>query len=105
MFTTPAPVNTPVPTAPISPVSPSPRSTGLQRGISFLRNYTHGLHLHSADTPDGPRASPPRSRPRASTHTPPVSPFAATATATATAPATATATTPVQSAAAAARPP
>lgn len=82
MFTTPAPANTTVSTTPISPVSPSPRSTGLQRGISFLRNYTHGLHLHSADTPDAPRASPPRTprtRPRASTHTPPVSPFAATA--------------------------
>lgn len=82
MFTAPAPSNPTVSTTatPISPVSPSPRSTGLQRGISFLRNYTHGLHLHSADSPDGPRedARSPRTRPRASTHTPPASPFAAT---------------------------
>ena len=82
MFTTPAAAAPTVSATPISPVSPSPRSTGLQRGISFLRNYTHGLHLHSTDPADGPRedARTPRTRPRASTHTPPVSPFAATAT-------------------------
>ncbi|KAJ4372565.1 hypothetical protein N0V86_007925 [Didymella sp. IMI 355093] len=56
MFTAPAPAAPTVSATPISPVSPSPRSTGLQRGISFLRNYTHGLHLHSTDGPDGPRA-------------------------------------------------
>ena len=61
---------------PISPVSPSPRSTGLQRGISFLRNYTHALHLHSPDTDD---ARTPRTR-RASVQTPPGSPFTATPT-------------------------
>ena len=82
MFTAPAPAAPTVSATPISPVSPSPRSTGLQRGISFLRNYTHGLHLHSADGADGPRedARIPRTRPRASTHTPPASPFTATST-------------------------
>jgi pSer/pThr/pTyr-binding forkhead associated (FHA) protein len=80
MFAAPAPTTPTVSATPISPVSPSPRSTGLQRGISFFRNYTHGLHLHSADTTDGPREDA-RARPRASTHThtPPVSPFAASA--------------------------
>ena len=83
MFAAPAPSTPTVSATPISPVSPSPRSTGLQRGISFFRNYTHGLHLHSADTTDGPREDARAARPRASTHThthtPPVSPFAATA--------------------------
>ena len=88
MFAAPAPSAPTVaatPISPVSPVSPSPRSTGLQRGISFFRNYTHGLHLHSADTTDGPREDARAARPRASTHThththtPPVSPFAATA--------------------------
>lgn len=80
MFAAPAPSTPTVSATPISPVSPSPRSTGLQRGISFFRNYTHGLHLHSADSTDGPREDA-RARPRASTHThtPPVSPFAASA--------------------------
>ncbi|UPX15088.1 uncharacterized protein EKO05_0005551 [Ascochyta rabiei] len=85
MFTAPAPAAPTVSATPISPVSvavavsPSPRSTGLQRGISFLRNYTHGLHLHAADAADGPRedARTPRSRPRASTHASPLSPLAA----------------------------
>jgi pSer/pThr/pTyr-binding forkhead associated (FHA) protein len=82
MFTAPAPAAPTVSATPISPVSPSPRSTGLQRGISFLRSYTHALHLHSTDGAEGPRedARTPRTRPRASTHTPPVSPYTATAT-------------------------
>ena len=77
MFTAPAPAAPTVSATPISSVSPSSRSTGLQRGISFLRNYTHNLHLHSTDDAEGPRedARTPRTRPRASTHTPPVSPF------------------------------
>lgn len=84
MFTAPAPQAPTVSASPIASVSPSPRSTGLQRGISFLRNYTHALHLHAADAAD-PAADHTRTpstgaRPRAATHTPPVSPFAATST-------------------------
>jgi hypothetical protein len=73
MFTTtaaPAPP-TAVPTG-ISTDSTAPRPTGVHRGISFFRN----LHLHSANPPDPTRddSSRLRSRPRASTHTPPASP-------------------------------
>ncbi|KAH6016177.1 hypothetical protein HBI84_009550 [Parastagonospora nodorum] len=76
MFTAPAPVAPTVTATTISPNSPVSRPSG-RRGLSFLRN----LHLHSGGTADDPREESPRhskTRPRASTHTPPASPFLAT---------------------------
>lgn len=75
MFTAPAPAAPTVAATAISTNSPTPRPSG-RRGLSFLRN----LHLHSGGTPDDPRedARPPKTRPRASTHTPPASPSFAT---------------------------
>ncbi|KAL5120025.1 hypothetical protein ACEQ8H_002123 [Pleosporales sp. CAS-2024a] len=71
MFTAPAPAAPTVAATAISPNSPAPRPSG-RRGLSFLRN----LHLHSGGTADEPRedARPSKTRPRASTHTPPASP-------------------------------
>ncbi|KNG46666.1 fha domain-containing protein [Stemphylium lycopersici] len=72
MFTTTAaPAPQTVVATVISSNSPAPRPTGVHRGISFFRN----LHLHSTSQADPPREdSRLRTRPRASTHTPPASP-------------------------------
>lgn len=77
MFTTTTTPVLPTATA-VSPNSPSPRPTGVHRGISFLRN----LHLHSNSQGEVPREdSRTGTRPRASTHTPPASPAFASSSA------------------------
>ncbi|KAF2264831.1 hypothetical protein CC78DRAFT_553343 [Lojkania enalia] len=86
MFTTPAPVAPTVSATTVSPTSPSPRPSRL-RGLSYLRSYTHNLHLHAAGSASGgasraepgaaqepPSQTTKSNRPRAASTTPPASP-------------------------------